>query len=138
MPSTLATLDALFNLAASVLLVTGWIFIRRGDRQKHRAFMLAAFGVSIGFLITYVLHHAQVGSVPFRGKGALRTLYFAVLIPHILLAAALVPLVIVTLSRALKQRFDRHRKIARWTLPVWLYVSVSGVVVYLMLDHRPV
>jgi len=138
MPSTLATVDAVLNFAASVLLVAGWIFIRRGDRRKHRACMLSAFAVSVGFLVTYVVHHARVGSVPFRGTGWLRTLYFFVLIPHILLAAAVVPLALVTLVRALRERFDRHRKVARWALPVWLYVSVSGVVVYYMLYHLPV
>jgi len=100
--------------------------------------MITAFGLSVAFLIGYIVHHARVGSVPFRGQGWLRTLYFAILIPHVILAAPVVPLAIITLVRALRERFDRHRKIARWTLPIWLYVSASGVVVYVMLYWLPV
>jgi len=138
MPSTLATLNAALNLTATGFLVAGWVFIRRGDRSRHRAAMLAAFGTSVLFLCSYLAHHARVGSVPFRGHGWVKAVYLAVLFPHILLAAAVVPLALVTLVRAFRQRFDRHRAIARWTLPVWLYVSVSGVVVYFMLYHLPV
>ncbi len=98
--------------------------------------MLTACGTSTLFLVSYVIYHANVGSVPFTGEGAIRTLYFAILISHIILAALVLPLAIVTLVRALQERFDRHRKIARWTLPIWLYVSVTGVVVYVMLYQR--
>ncbi len=138
MPSSLATLNALMNALASVCLVTGYVFIRRGKRQQHRAFMLAAFAFSVAFLIGYLIHHARVGNVPFRGRGWVRPVYFAILIPHVALAAPVVPLALITLARALRGRFDRHKKLARVTLPIWLYVSASGVIVYLMLYHWPV
>jgi uncharacterized membrane protein YozB (DUF420 family) len=137
-PSSLASLNAFLNLSASVFLVAGFRFIRRKDWRRHRACMLTAFGLSVAFLIGYIVHHARVGSVPFRGRGWLRTLYFAILIPHVALAAPVVPLALITLVRAFRERFDRHRKIARWTLPIWLYVSASGVVVYVMLYWLPV
>ena len=129
----LPALNATLNAIASVLLITGYVFIRRGERQKHKACMIAALGVSGLFLTSYVIYHAQVGSVPFRGTGWIRTVYFAVLIPHVILAAAIVPPVLITVSRALSARYDKHRRIARWTLPIWLYVSVTGVIVYWML-----
>jgi len=129
----LPALNAALNATAAVLLMTGYVLIRRGERAKHRACMIAALVVSAMFLTSYVIYHLQVGSVPFRGTGWIRTLYFAVLIPHVILAIAIVPLVVMTVSRALSSRFDKHRRIARWTLPLWLYVSVTGVIVYLML-----
>ena len=129
----LPALNATLNAISTVLLVTGYVFIRRGDRRKHRACMLAALTTSAMFLTSYVIYHAQVGSVPFKGTGWIRTLYFAVLIPHVILAAAIVPPVLITVSRALSAKYDKHRRIARWTLPLWLYVSVTGVIVYLML-----
>ena len=135
MPSPLATLNAVLNALAACFLVAGYRFVRRGDRQRHKLCMLTAFGLSILFLISYSIHHARVGSVPFRGQGALKAVYLAILAPHVILAAAVVPLALVTLVRALRERFDAHKKLARWTLPIWLYVSVSGVVVYLMLYH---
>ena len=95
--------------------------------------MLTAFGVSVLFLISYVVYHANIGSRPFPGSGPIRIVYFAILITHVILAAAIVPLALITLSRGLRERFDRHVRIARWTLPIWLYVSVTGVIVYLML-----
>jgi putative membrane protein len=95
--------------------------------------MLAAFATSTLFLISYVVYHAHAGSRPFPGRGPIRGVYFAILITHIILAAAIVPMALITLSRALRERFDRHKAIARWTLPIWLYVSVTGVIVYLML-----
>jgi uncharacterized membrane protein YozB (DUF420 family) len=95
--------------------------------------MIAALVTSTLFLTSYVIYHAQVGSVPFKGTGWIRTVYFAVLIPHVILAAAIVPPVLITVSRALSAKYDKHRRIARWTLPVWLYVSITGVIVYLML-----
>jgi putative membrane protein len=129
----LPALNATLNAISTVLLVTGYIFIRRGDRRRHRACMLAALTTSAMFLTSYVIYHAQVGSVPFKGTGWIRTLYFAVLVPHVILAAAIVPPVLITVSRALSAKYDKHRRIARWTLPLWLYVSVTGVIVYLML-----
>jgi uncharacterized membrane protein YozB (DUF420 family) len=118
-----------------VLLLLGYRFIRRREVHAHRACMLAAFGVSIVFLISYLVYHFQVGSVRFAGTGWIRGVYFAVLISHTILAAVVPPLAIVTLSRALRGQFDRHRRLARWTLPIWSYVSVTGVVVYVMLYH---
>jgi putative membrane protein len=129
----LPALNAALNTVSFVLLVTGYLFIRRGDQRRHRACMIGALVVSGLFLTSYVIYHLQVGSVPFTKTGWIRTVYFAVLIPHIILAAAIVPMVLMTVSRALANRFDRHRAIARWTLPLWLYVSVTGVIVYLML-----
>lgn len=129
----LPTLNAALNALAAVLLTLGWIFIRRREVGGHRACMLAAFATSAAFLASYLVYHANVGSVPFQGRGAVRAVYFTILISHVLLAAAILPLALVTLSRALAARFDRHRAIARWTLPIWLYVSVTGVVIYLML-----
>ena len=129
----LPLLNASLNATSAVLLTTGYVFIRRGQRERHRACMLAALVVSAAFLVSYVVYHAQVGSVPFQGQGPVRVLYFAVLISHVVLAVAIVPLVVMTASRALTARFDRHRQIARWTLPLWMYVSVTGVIVYLML-----
>lgn len=125
--------NALMNLLAATALVLGWVAIRRGRRDTHRALMLAAVGASVLFLAGYLVHHARVGSVPYRGTGMLRIVYYSVLIPHAILAAATLPLVAVTLTRALRERFDAHRRLARWTLPIWLYVSVTGVIVYLML-----
>ena len=129
----LPALNATLNAISFVLLVTGYVFIRRGERQKHQACMIAALVVSALFLTSYVIYHAQVGSVPFKGTGWIRTVYFAVLIPHVILAAAIVPPVLITASRGLSAKYDKHRRIARWTLPLWLYVSVTGVIVYLML-----
>jgi uncharacterized membrane protein YozB (DUF420 family) len=126
-------INATLNGLSAVLLVTGRVLIGRGQRAAHRAVMLTALGTSTLFLVSYVYYHAHVGSVHFRGMGWPRTVYFAILISHTILAAAIVPMVIVTLNHALRGRFDRHRTIARWTFPVWLYVSVTGVVVYLML-----
>jgi putative membrane protein len=131
--SDLPALNATLNALSFVLLVTGYVFIRRKQRQAHRACMLAALTMSGLFLTSYVIYHAQVGSVPFKGTGWIRTLYFAVLIPHVILAAGMVPPVIITVSRGLSAKYDKHRRIARWTLPIWLYVSITGVIVYLML-----
>ncbi|HWP99331.1 MAG TPA: DUF420 domain-containing protein [Vicinamibacterales bacterium] len=133
--SWLPTLNAALNATAAVLLLRGYVLIRRGAIERHRRTMLAAFAVSTLFLISYVVYHANVGSRPFQGRGAIRTVYFTVLVTHVVLAAAVLPLALVTLSRALRGRFDRHVRLARWTLPIWLYVSVTGVVVYVMLYH---
>jgi putative membrane protein len=129
----LPALNATLNAMSAGLLSVGYMFIRRKDVRRHKACMLAAFAMSILFLMSYVVYHAQVGSKPFPGQGMMRAIYFTVLIPHVLLAATIVPLALITLSRGLSNRFDAHRRIARWTLPIWLYVSVTGVMVYLML-----
>lgn len=129
----LPALNAGLNTVAAVLLAVGYGLIRRGRAQAHRACMLAAFGVSTAFLASYLVYHLNVGSVAYTGQGVRRTVYFAVLISHAVLAALVPPLAIVTLVHGLRARFDRHRRIARWTLPVWLYVSVTGVAVYAML-----
>ncbi len=129
----LPTLNALLNATSAALLVLGYRFIRRRAISAHRACMLAAFAVSIVFLTSYVAYHAQVGSVHFPGTGFVRGVYFAILITHTILAALVPPLAVVTLYRALRGNFERHRRVARWTFPVWLYVSVTGVVVYVML-----
>ncbi|HXH08019.1 MAG TPA: DUF420 domain-containing protein [Vicinamibacterales bacterium] len=133
--SSLPAVNATLNALAAILLVRGYVLIRRGAVERHRRTMLAAFTVSTLFLASYVVYHANAGSRPFQGQGAIRTVYFAVLITHVVLAAAVLPLALVTLSRALGGRFDRHARLARWTLPIWLYVSVTGVVVYVMLYH---
>jgi uncharacterized membrane protein YozB (DUF420 family) len=131
----LPAVNAALNATAALLLVVGFLFVRRKKFETHRRVMLAAFAVSALFLICYVVYHAQAGSTPFRGQGWARPVYFAILITHIVLAAAILPLALVTLSRGLSARYDRHRAIARVTLPIWLYVSVTGVVIYWMLYH---
>jgi uncharacterized membrane protein YozB (DUF420 family) len=131
--SILPHLNAALNAASLVLLVAGFYFISRRRVYAHRACMLAALTVSCLFLVSYVVYHAQYGSVRFTGRGFVRPLYFSILVSHVTLAAGIVPLVAVTLRRALRGDFLRHRRIARWTYPLWLYVSATGVVVYLML-----
>ncbi|HSP90366.1 MAG TPA: DUF420 domain-containing protein, partial [Vicinamibacterales bacterium] len=126
----LPALNATLNGVATVFLVAGYVLIRRRRIAAHRASMLAAVAASALFLISYVIYHANAGSKPFTGTGPIRALYFFILLTHIVLAAAIVPMVLMTLSRALRERFDRHAAIARWTLPIWLYVSVTGVVIY--------
>lgn len=133
--SDLPALNATLNATAAVLLSIGWILIKRGRWTAHRAVMITAFCTSVLFLISYVTYHAQVGSVRFTRAGAIRTVYFTILLTHITLAVVIVPMALVTLSRGLSKKFDRHRAIARWTLPLWMYVSVTGVVVYFMLYH---
>jgi uncharacterized membrane protein YozB (DUF420 family) len=129
----LPALNAALNATAATLLVIGYRLIRRGRINAHRRVMLAAFTASTVFLISYLVYHANVGSRPFPGQGGVRVVYFTILITHVVLAAVILPMALITLTRALKERFDRHRRIARWTLPLWLYVSVTGVIVYLML-----
>jgi uncharacterized membrane protein YozB (DUF420 family) len=133
--SDLPTLNATLNATSGVLLLAGWLMIRRGRIDAHRRCMVAAFVTSSLFLVSYVVYHAQAGSRPFTGQGAVRAIYFAILISHVLLAAVIVPLALVTLRRALAGDYVRHRQIARWTFPVWMYVSVTGVVIYFMLYH---
>jgi uncharacterized membrane protein YozB (DUF420 family) len=131
--SGLPAVNAGLNSISTVLLGAGYYFIRQGQREKHRVVMLAAFGSSCLFLTSYLVYHYHAGSVPFQGQGWIRPVYFTILITHIILAAAIVPLALVTLTRALREKYDRHRRIARWTFPIWMYVSVTGVVIYLML-----
>jgi uncharacterized membrane protein YozB (DUF420 family) len=128
-------LNATLNGSSAVLLLIGRWFIGRGRISIHRAFMMAAIVASSAFLVSYLYYHAHVGSVHFQGQGWSRPVYFSILISHTILAAVVVPMVIITLSRALRERFDRHRAIARWTFPVWMYVSVTGVIIYVMLYH---
>ena len=128
-------INASLNGASAVLLFTGHSLLRRGRVAAHRAFMIAAVCTSSLFLGSYLYYHAHVGSVRFRGQGWTRPLYFSILTSHTLLAITIVPLVIVTLVRGLRGRFERHRAIARWTYPLWMYVSITGVVIYFMLYH---
>jgi protein SCO1 len=131
--SYLPAVNATLNATSAVLLLLGWRAVRRHEIERHRRLMIAAALVSAAFLVCYLVYHAQVGSVRFTAMGAPRTIYFTILITHTILAAAIVPLVLRTLWLGLKRRDDRHRRIARWTFPLWLYVSVTGVVIYLML-----
>jgi uncharacterized membrane protein YozB (DUF420 family) len=129
----LPAINATLNGAATILLLTGFTLIRKRRIQAHKRVMLTAFGVSVAFLICYLTYHAQVGSVAYTKTGPLRAVYFSILITHTILAATVPVLAIITLRRALRGDFQRHKRIARWTFPIWLYVSVTGVVVYLML-----
>jgi putative membrane protein len=131
--SDLPLVNASLNAIATVLLIFGYVCIRRRRIAAHRAAMVAAFATSVLFLISYLTYHAHAGSRPFPGQGNIRVIYFVILITHIVLAATIPPLAGVTLWRAYRRRFDRHMKIARWTLPLWLYVSITGIVVYWML-----
>ncbi|NLG69101.1 MAG: DUF420 domain-containing protein [Firmicutes bacterium] len=128
------TLNALLNLASAVCLVAGYVSIRRRQVARHRAWMLGAFGASTAFLVSYLIYHARVGSVPFAGPDWARPVYFFFLITHSVLAALVLPMALATLYHALKGRYAPHRRIARWTWPIWMYVSVTGAaVVYVML-----
>jgi len=131
--SDLPALDATLNATSAVLLLIGYVLIRRGLWRAHRVAMLAACTTSVLFLVSYLTYHAHAGSKHFTGIGWIRPVYFTILLTHTILAVAIVPLVLVTLVRALRARYDRHRAIARWTLPIWMYVSITGVVVYWML-----
>ncbi|MBI3666769.1 MAG: DUF420 domain-containing protein [Acidobacteria bacterium] len=131
----LPALNASLNGASAVLLAAGYRNIRRKNIAAHRACMVAAFVASTLFLISYLVYHSRAGATPFRHRGWIRPAYFTILITHVILAAAILPLALVTLRRAWREQFDRHRRIARWTLPIWLYVSVTGVVIYVMLYH---
>jgi len=135
MTPVLPSINAALNATAAVLLVWGYTLIRRKRIETHRRVMQTAFGVSCLFLVCYLVYHYQVGSVHFPKTGPVRTVYLSILASHTVLAAIVPFLAIITLRRGLAERFDRHRAIARWTLPVWLYVSVTGVVVYVMLYH---
>jgi uncharacterized membrane protein YozB (DUF420 family) len=131
--SDLPALNATLNALSAVWLTLGYICIKRGDRVNHRRAMLAALGTSALFLVSYVIYHANVGSKPFAGQGAIRWIYLTILLTHIVLAAVILPMALVTAARGLRGRFDRHVRLARWTLPLWMYVSVTGVVIYVML-----
>ena len=137
--SSLPAVNASLNGLAFVLLVVGWVLIRRGHRDAHKKTMLAAFGTSIFFLTVYLLYHGAMvhytgeGQVKFQGTGAIRTVYFVILISHVLLAMAVPVLAIMTIRRGLKQQWEAHRRIARITFPIWVYVSLTGVIIYLML-----
>ena len=131
--SDLPALNASLNAISAVLLTIGYILIRRGRTDLHKRCMLAALTTSALFLISYVVYHLNAGSRPFEGQGFVRLIYFAILITHVILAAAILPLALTTAARGLLGQYDRHVRIARWTLPLWLYVSVTGVVIYLML-----
>jgi uncharacterized membrane protein YozB (DUF420 family) len=130
---SLPAINATLNAISTVLLVTGYVLIRGRHVAMHKRCMIAACVTSTLFLACYVTYHLQVGSVPFTRQGFVRPLYFTILLTHVILAASVPPLAIITLWRGLKSRFDRHRAIARWTLPIWLYVSVTGVLVYVLL-----
>ncbi|MDH3254914.1 MAG: DUF420 domain-containing protein [Acidobacteriota bacterium] len=129
----LPTLNATLNATAAILLVSGFILIRRRQVRAHRSVMIAAFSFSVLFLVSYLVYHYLAGSVRFPGSGTARTIYLTVLLTHTVLAAVVPVLALVTLFQALRERFDRHMRIARWTLPIWLYVSLTGVVIYWML-----
>ena len=133
--SDLPTLNAILNGTSAVLLFVGHRMIVNGRVDAHRRLMIAAFTTSALFLVSYVVYHAQAGSKPFSGTGVARIVYFTILITHVFLAAVILPLAIVTLRRGLEMRYVEHRRIARWTYPLWMYVSVTGVVIYLMLYH---
>jgi uncharacterized membrane protein YozB (DUF420 family) len=133
--SDFPTIDAILNATSAILLTLGYIFIRRKNVGAHKACMVSAVVTSTLFLACYLTYHYYHGTTHFTGQGAVRWIYFSVLGSHTVLAAAIVPLVLVTLYRALRERFDLHKRLARWTLPAWLYVSVTGVVVYWMLYH---
>ena len=129
----LPAVNATLNATSAVFLSAGYLFIRRGHESAHRRCMLSALGASTLFLISYVVYHLNTGSHPFPGVGTVRYVYFTILVTHVALAATILPLALVTATRGLRAQYDRHVKIARWTLPLWLYVSVTGVVIYLML-----
>jgi uncharacterized membrane protein YozB (DUF420 family) len=129
----LPVLNACLNSISTILLGAGYYFIRRRQIARHKMSMIAAFVCSCLFLTSYLIYHYHVGSIPFTGQGWIRPVYFTILITHIILAAAIVPLALITLYRAWRGQFDRHKRIARWTWPLWMYVSVTGVVIYLML-----
>ena len=131
--SDLPVVNATLIATSAIFLTTGYVLIRLGRRELHKRCMLAALTSSALFLVSYVIYHANTGSRPFSGQGVIRVAYFAILITHVILAAAILPLALTTAARGLTAQYDRHVRIARWTLPTWLYVSVTGVVIYLML-----
>jgi protein SCO1/2/putative membrane protein len=133
--ASLPAVNATLNSLSTVLLVVGYVLIRRGKCLAHKRVMLCAFGVSVAFLCCYLVYHGYAGSKPFTGTGPVRSVYFAILISHVILAAAVPFLAAITIYRGLRQQWERHRRIARVTFPIWLYVSVTGVIIYFMLYH---
>ena len=131
----LPALNAALNGTAGILLAIGYYYIRQGNMTAHKKIMISAFVVSSVFLVSYLIYHAHAGSTKFLGTGFIRPVYFSILISHIILTAAIVPMAIITMFCGLKARYDTHKKIARWTLPIWLYVSVTGVIIYFLLYH---
>ena len=131
--SDLPAVNATLNAIAAAFLVTGYVLIRRGHPDLHKGCMLGALVASALFLTSYVVYHLNVGSRPFSGEGVVRGIYFTILVTHVVLAVVILPLALLTAARGLAARYDRHVRVARWTLPLWLYVSVTGVVIYLML-----
>ena len=131
--ASLPALNATLNLLSAVFLVSGYLLIRRRQEVLHKRAMLGALVTSSAFLVSYVIYHLNTGSRPFPGQGGIRTVYFTILISHVILAVTILPLALTTAARGLSAQFDRHVRIARWTLPIWLYVSVTGVVIYVML-----
>ena len=131
--AVLPTVNATLNAVSGMFLLVGYVLIRRRRITAHRNAMLGAFASSTLFLVSYLVYHAQAGSRPFTGQGPIRYVYFAILISHVILAAAILPMAISTLSRGLRGQYEDHRRIARWTFPTWMYVSVTGVIVYFML-----
>jgi uncharacterized membrane protein YozB (DUF420 family) len=129
-------LNAALNTLSTIFLVTGWFLIKRRRILPHKRAMTAAIITSALFLTSYVVYHANIGSKPFPGTGLVRTIYFTILIPHVILAAVSLPPILITFARGLRRDDARHRRIARWTFPIWLFVSVSGVAVYMMLYWR--
>jgi putative membrane protein len=134
-PSHVPAVEAALNASVAILLTCGFLMIRRKRVLAHKSCMLAAFSASIAFLALYLWFHAHYGDIRFTGHGAVRTFYLGLLATHVVLAGVIVPLALITLSLALRRHFPRHKKIARWTLPIWLYVSITGVAVYWMLYH---
>jgi uncharacterized membrane protein YozB (DUF420 family) len=131
--TVLPTVNAALNAVSGVFLLVGYVLIRRRQINAHRNAMLGAFASSTLFLISYLVYHAQAGSRPFTGQGPIRYVYFAILLSHVILAAAILPMAVTTLSRGLRGRYADHKRIAKWTFPIWMYVSVTGVIVYVML-----
>ncbi|MBD3224789.1 MAG: DUF420 domain-containing protein [Caldithrix sp.] len=129
----LSTVNAVLNMLSTVFLIIGYYYIRNGRRDKHKKMMLTALSLSALFLTSYLVYHYYVGSVPYPYQDWTRILYFIILIPHIILAAVMVPFILMIVWWALKEQFDKHKKLARWVWPVWMYVSISGVIVYVML-----
>ncbi len=133
--SDLSTLNALLNAVSATLLIAGYRYIKKGEQEKHKQFMVGALVVSALFLTSYLIYHYYVGSVPYPHHDWTRPVYFIILIPHVLLAGIMTPFILVAVWFALKTQFERHRKLVKWVWPVWIYVSLSGVVIYLMLYH---
>ncbi len=131
----LPPVQASLNVTAATLMSVGFYFIRHGNKSAHKLCMISALAISTLFFIFYLYYHSVVGNIPFAGQGMIRPIYFSVLITHVVLAAAIVPLVLITVSFVLRGKFHKHRRVARWTLPIWLYVSVTGVLIYLLAFH---